>query len=72
MACGLRRAPPPDRVQLLHKAINKATAELARSGAYTALGILPVLESTDQFRQFVASDIARSTALLKEAGFKPE
>lgn len=66
------KGTPADRVQLLHKAINKATAELARSGAYTTLGILPVLESTDQFRQFVAADVTRSAQLLKEAGFKPE
>lgn len=66
------KGTPADRVQLLHKSINKATAELARSGAYTTLGILPVLESTDQFRQFVAADVTRSAQLLKEAGFKPE
>lgn len=63
---------PADRVQFLQKAINKATAELARSGAYTTLGILPVLETTEQFRQFVAADVARSAQLLKDAGFKPE
>jgi len=66
------KGTPADRVQFLHRAINKATAELARSGAYTTLGILPVLESTEQFRQFVAKDVARSAELLKEAGFKPE
>ena len=63
---------PADRVQALNKAINKATAGLARAGSFTALGILPVLETTDQFRQFVAADVARSAELLKEAGFKPE
>lgn len=66
------KGTPPDRVQALNKAINKATAGLARAGAFTALGILPVLETTDQFRQFVAADVARSAELLKEAGFKPE
>lgn len=66
------KGTPADRVQFLHRAINKATAELARSGAYTTLGILPVLESTEQFRQFVAKDVARSAELLKEAGFKAE
>lgn len=66
------KGTPPDRVLFLNKAINKATAGLARAGAFTALGILPVLETTDQFRQFVAADVARSTELLKEAGFKPE
>jgi tripartite-type tricarboxylate transporter receptor subunit TctC len=63
---------PAHRVDLLNKSINKATAQLARTGTYTALGILPVLETTQQFRQFVARDVERSAALLKEAGFKPE
>jgi tripartite-type tricarboxylate transporter receptor subunit TctC len=66
------KGTPPERVQFLNRAINKANAELARSGSYTALGVLPVLETTDQFRQFVAADVARSAELLKEAGFKPE
>lgn len=66
------KGTPADRVQALNKAINKATAGLARAGAFTVLGILPVLETTEQFRQFVAADVARSTELLKEAGFKPE
>jgi tripartite-type tricarboxylate transporter receptor subunit TctC len=66
------KGTPPDRVQFLNKAINKANAELARSGSYTALGVLPVLETTDQFRQFVAADVTRSAELLREAGFKPE
>lgn len=63
---------PRERIQALHQAINKATAGLARAGAFTALGVLPVLESTEQFRQFVADDVNRSAALLKAAGFKPE
>jgi tripartite-type tricarboxylate transporter receptor subunit TctC len=66
------KGTPPERVQFLNRAINKANAELARSGSYTALGVLPVLETTDQFRLFVAADVARSAELLKEAGFKPE
>jgi tripartite-type tricarboxylate transporter receptor subunit TctC len=66
------KGTPSDRVQFWHKAINKATAQLARSGAYTALGVLPVLETTEQFRQFIAADVARSAQLLKDAGFKPE
>lgn len=66
------KGTPADRVQALNKAVNKATAGLARSGSFTALGILPVLETTEQFRQFVATDVARSAELLKEAGFRPE
>lgn len=66
------KGTPADRVQVLNKAINKATAGLARAGAFTSLGILPVLETTDQFRQFVAADVTRSAELLKDAGFRPE
>ena len=40
--------------------------------AFTALGIEPVTESTEQFRKFIAADVAHSAELLKEAGFKPE
>jgi len=61
-----------DRVLLLNKAINKAVDELSKSGALTALGIEPVTESVDQFRKYIAADVARSADLLKEAGFKPE
>lgn len=61
-----------DRVQLLNKAINKAVDELSKSGALTMLGIEPVTESVDQFRKYIATDVARSADLLKEAGFKPE
>jgi tripartite-type tricarboxylate transporter receptor subunit TctC len=61
-----------DRVQALNKAINKAVDELSKSGALTTLGIEPVTESVDQFRKYIATDVARSAELLKEAGFKPE
>ncbi len=61
-----------DRMQLLNKAINKAVDELSKSGALTMLGIEPVTESVDQFRRYIATDVARSADLLKEAGFKPE
>ncbi|MDT4860655.1 hypothetical protein FQZ97_952260 [compost metagenome] len=66
------KGTPQDRVLFLNKAINKAVAELAKSGAFTALGILPVIESADQFRKYVAADVSRSAELLKESGFKPE
>jgi tripartite-type tricarboxylate transporter receptor subunit TctC len=59
-------------VLFLNKAINKAVAELAKSGAFTALGILPVIESSEQFRKYLIEDVRRSAELLKEAGFKPQ
>lgn len=66
------KGTPKDRVLLLNKAVNKAVAELAKSGAFTTLGILPVIESSDQFRKYIAADVSRSAELLKESGFKPE
>ena len=66
------KGTPDDRVQLLNKAVNKAVAELEKSGALEALGIEPVQENTEQFRKYVASDVSRSADLLKDAGFKPE
>lgn len=66
------KGTPKDRVLFLNKAVNKAVAELAKSGAFTTLGILPVIESSDQFRKYIAADVSRSAELLKESGFKPE
>lgn len=66
------KGTPEERVQLLNKAINKAVVELAKSGSLEALGIEPVTETTDQVRKYIATDVARSTELLKESGFKPE
>jgi tripartite-type tricarboxylate transporter receptor subunit TctC len=66
------KGTPGDRVLFLNKAINKAVAELAKSGAFTALGILPVIESSEQFRKYLIEDVRRSAELLKEAGFKPQ
>lgn len=63
---------PDERLQLLNKAINKAVAELSKSGAFAPLGIEPVQESVDQFRKYIATDVARSAELLKDSGFKPE
>lgn len=61
-----------DRIAFLNTAINQAVSELSRSGALAKLGIEPVTESPEQFKRFVASDVAQSTELLKSAGFKPE
>lgn len=66
------KGTPADRVATLNAAINQAVSELAKSGAFAKLGIDPVSESPDQFRKFVAADVAQSIELLKSAGFKPE
>lgn len=66
------RATPPDRIAALHGAISAASGELARAGAWSSLGVEPVNESNEQFRRFVATDVAEGAELLKAAGFKPE
>lgn len=66
------KGTPADRVAALNAAINQAVSELAKSGAFAKLGIDPVSESPEQFRRFVAADVAQSVELLKSAGFKPE
>lgn len=63
---------PADRIAILNTTINKAVAELARNGAFASLGIDPVSETSEQFKRFVANDVAQGTELLKSAGFKPE
>jgi len=66
------KGTPEDRVQFLNKAINEAVAELTKAGSFATLGIEPVTESVEQFRKYIAADVAQSAELLKEAGFKPE
>jgi tripartite-type tricarboxylate transporter receptor subunit TctC len=63
---------PADRVTALNAAINTATAELAKSGALTQLGIEPVTESVAQFKTFIAAEVKEGSELLKDAGFRPE
>jgi tripartite-type tricarboxylate transporter receptor subunit TctC len=63
---------PADRVAKLNAAINAAVAELGKSGAFAQLGVEPVTESPEQFKSFVARDVAQGSELLKAAGFKPE
>jgi tripartite-type tricarboxylate transporter receptor subunit TctC len=63
---------PADRLAFLNTAINKAVAELGKSGAFASLGIDPVSETPEQFRRYVTTDVAQGAELLKSAGFKPE
>jgi tripartite-type tricarboxylate transporter receptor subunit TctC len=63
---------PADRVTTLNVAINTAVKELARSGGFASLGIAPITETPDQFRRFIAADVAQGSELLKNAGFRPE
>ncbi len=63
---------PADRIATLNAAINAAVAELAKSGSFASLGIEPVAETTEQFKRYIAHDVAQGTELLRSAGFKPE
>jgi len=63
---------PADRIAILNTAINTAVSELAKSGAWAKLGIEPVTETPEQFKRFIAADVAQGAELLKSAGFKPE
>lgn len=66
------KGTPADRVTLLNTAINQAVSELAKSGAFAKLGVDAVSETPEQFKRFIAADVAQSTELLRSAGFKPE
>jgi tripartite-type tricarboxylate transporter receptor subunit TctC len=67
------RDTPPDRIAALNAAINAATAEIARSGAFAALGIEPVANETPaQFKAYIAAEVKEGAELLKDAGFRPE
>lgn len=61
-----------DRIAVLNKAASAAVSELARSGAFANLGIEPVSESPEQFRQYIAHEVTQGAELLRNAGFKPE
>jgi tripartite-type tricarboxylate transporter receptor subunit TctC len=63
---------PPDRVAFLNAAINTAVGAIAKSGAFASLGIEPVTESPEQFKKYIAADVAQGAELLKSAGFKPD
>lgn len=66
------KGTPPDRIATLNAAVNASVSKLGKSGAFAALGIEPVMESSEQFARYVDKDIAQGTALLRSAGFKPE
>lgn len=66
------KATPAAKVKSLNEAFNEAVKDLARAGALSPLGILPVIEDVAQFRQFIDQDMRRGTELLRSSGFKAE
>lgn len=63
---------PVERVTALNAAINAAVVELGKSGTFASVGVEGITETPEQFRRFIATDLAQSIELLKAAGFKPE
>ena len=51
-------------------------AEVSKDKAFidktTSLGIVPTARGPAAFAAFIKEEVATNTALLKEAGFKPE
>lgn len=66
------KATPAAVVKALNQAINASVAELARNGQFGQLGVSPVIDTPEAFRQFIATDVAQGAQLLKAAGFQPE
>ena len=55
----------------LNAAFNEAVTDLAASGRLAKLGIEPASETPEQFRAYIAKDVARNAELLRLAGFAP-
>jgi tripartite-type tricarboxylate transporter receptor subunit TctC len=66
------KGTPDERVQLLNKAANEAVQQLTKSGAFTQLGVEPIVESIDDFKKYTRKYITENADLLKNSGFKPE
>jgi tripartite-type tricarboxylate transporter receptor subunit TctC len=66
------RETPPERIAKLNAAINAATSELAKAGAWASLGIDPVTENAEQFKRFIHAEVGQGAELLRGAGFKPD
>jgi tripartite-type tricarboxylate transporter receptor subunit TctC len=51
-------------------------ADVSRDSAYTAtttgLGIVPTGRGPQEFADFIKAEVETNTALLKDAGYKPE
>ena len=65
------RGLPDEIVRWLNIAANEATSVLAQSGQLADLGIEPVSETPEEFRRFIAADVARTAELLRSANFEP-
>ncbi len=63
---------PVATVNAWNKAINQAMKELNQAGLLGPIGLNPVFQTPEQFRQFVINDVRQSAELLRASGFKPE
>jgi tripartite-type tricarboxylate transporter receptor subunit TctC len=63
---------PVELARTINGWVNEAVKELAAEGRLTTLGIEPILETPQDFRQFQATEVERTAKLLKAANFQPE
>jgi tripartite-type tricarboxylate transporter receptor subunit TctC len=61
----------PEVVPWMNRALNAATAELAKSGRFAELGQEPVSSTQQEFVRYIDADVARSADLLHKANFQP-
>lgn len=66
------KGTPADRVNAINAAVNTAVRELGKTIAFSKLGIEPVTETPEQFKQYIAAEVTEGADLLKNAGFKPQ
>ena len=62
----------PDVVNRLAAAMAEVSKDPAFIAKTTSLGIVPTARGPKEFAAFIRSEVETNTALLKEAGFKPE
>jgi tripartite-type tricarboxylate transporter receptor subunit TctC len=62
---------PNDIIHWLNATLNEATLDLASRGRLADLGIVPVVETPEEFARFIAVEVARGAELFRFANFKP-
>jgi tripartite-type tricarboxylate transporter receptor subunit TctC len=66
------RGLPAEQVARLRDAISASVNDPEVRARMVDIGLLPLNESTEQFRQVIESETARNNALVAAAGIKPE
>ena len=67
---------PKDTPDAIVDRLASAMAEVSKDPAFiattTSLGIVPTARGPKEFTAFIKGEVETNTALLKEAGYKPE